>query len=184
MIRTRWAIATLLAGCLLAGCSEDDPEPKIDAKPTPSENTSSTTVTASPTVSPTVTPTAVLGPEETVRAWVDDWNSALHSGETTALRGYEDDTCRGCDELVGPVERIYADGGSFDGGEWAIAVVRELGQSNAGAKVSLGVDVAAGSTVNEAGSEPSTYPATKHLLTFTLVETSEGWKVSVIEVLS
>ena len=33
MIRTRWALATLLATCLLGACSDDDPEPDI-ADPT------------------------------------------------------------------------------------------------------------------------------------------------------
>ena len=33
MIRTRWALATLLATCLLAACSDDDPKPDI-ADPT------------------------------------------------------------------------------------------------------------------------------------------------------
>jgi hypothetical protein len=82
------------------------------------------------------------------------------------------------------VEAIYAAGGSFDGGQWTIAALKQLSQSSPSAKVSLGVDVAAGSTVTESGGEPTPYPATKHLLTFTLVKTDLDWKVSVIEVLS
>ena len=29
MIRTRWALATLLAACLVGACSDDDPKPDI-----------------------------------------------------------------------------------------------------------------------------------------------------------
>ena len=43
MIRTRWALATLLATCLLGACSDDDPEPDI-ADPTASASSSSATV--------------------------------------------------------------------------------------------------------------------------------------------
>ena len=39
MIRTRWALATLLATCLLGACSDDDPEPDI-ADPTASASSS------------------------------------------------------------------------------------------------------------------------------------------------
>ena len=48
MIRTRWALATLLATCLVGACSDDDPEPDI-ADPTPSVSSSSATVSPSPT---------------------------------------------------------------------------------------------------------------------------------------
>ena len=49
MIRTRWALAALLATCLLGACSDDDPEPDI-ADPTPTVSSSSATVSTSPTV--------------------------------------------------------------------------------------------------------------------------------------
>ncbi len=81
MIRTRWALATLLAVCLVGACSDDDPQPDI-AEPTPSAPSSSATVSTSPTESATPT----LGPEETVRAWVDAWNEALRTGDTASVR--------------------------------------------------------------------------------------------------
>ena len=83
MIRTRWALATLLAACLLAACSDDDPEPDI-ADPTPSATASSSAATVSPSPSESATP--VLGPEETVQAWVDARNAALQDGDTTEVR--------------------------------------------------------------------------------------------------
>jgi len=57
MIRTRWALVTLVATCLLGACSDDDPEPDI-ADPTPSVSSSSVAVSPSPTVSAT----PALGP--------------------------------------------------------------------------------------------------------------------------
>ena len=77
MIRTRWALATLLAVCLVGACSDDDPEPDI-ADPTASASSSSATVSPSPTVSAT----PALGPEDTVRAWVEARNAALQDGDT------------------------------------------------------------------------------------------------------
>ena len=75
MIRTRWALATLLATCLVGACSDDDPEPDI-ADPTPSASSSSATVSPSPTVSAT----PALGPEETVQRLGRGWNAALQHG--------------------------------------------------------------------------------------------------------
>ena len=70
MIRTRWALATLLATCLVGACSDDDPKPDIADHPTPSASSRRATVSTSPTVSAT----PAFGPEETVRAWVDARN--------------------------------------------------------------------------------------------------------------
>jgi hypothetical protein len=178
MGRLRCALATLVAGVLLVACSDDDPEPKV-SDPTPSAVSTSAAVTASPSAS-----ADDADPEVTIRSWVDDWNRALRSGDTSALRAYESESCRGCDELVGPVEEIAEAGGSFEGGSWTIAGLKAVSETQRDAQVNLAVDVAQGSTAPSAGADPTAYPATKHLLRFRLARDGELWRISVIEVLS
>jgi len=123
-------------------------------------------------------------PEQTIRAWVDAWNSALSTGDTSGVRAFDATPCRGCNELVGPVEQISAAGGAFQGGTWRVDGLKVVRDTGSQAKVNLGVDVAAGATTPSAGASSTPYPATKHLLTFTLTSEARAWHVSVIEVIS
>jgi hypothetical protein len=180
MRRLRVVTATLVVVALLGAC-DDAPEPNIDPDPTPTVSTTAASASPSPTSSPTP---EMLTPEQTVQAWINDWNSALHSGDTATLRAYEANDCRGCDELVGPVEDIYDSGGSFSGGDWSAANIQVDNQNEQGTKINVAVDVAPGSTVTEAGTAPTTYPASKHIVTFILAKADTTWKIAVIEVLS
>ena len=130
MIRTRWAIATLLAGCLLAGCSEDDPEPKIDAEPTPSETSpSATSSSASVNTSPTVTPTPPVDPRAAVDAWLQAWTLAMTSGITDEVFGLSAETCVSCQRLIDQVADLYAKGGRLETEGWRASKVSEAPDS-------------------------------------------------------
>jgi hypothetical protein len=180
MTRLRCALAALVVVGALGGCSDDDPEPNVD-DPTPSVSsgpTESDSVSTSPTASP------AKDPEATVRAWVDDWNEALATGDATRLRDYEADPCRGCDELFGPIEQIANAGGEFSGGTWTIDGLKVTDATSSTAEVSLGVDSEAGSTTPSAGAEPTPYPKAKHLFRLSLVQSGNQWLISVIEVLA
>ena len=180
MVRTRSALAALLAVGLLGACSDDDPEPDIADPTTSAISTPPTTATSAPTVPPT----SSLGPEDTVRAWVSAWNLALDRGDTSGLRAFDADSCRGCDELIGPVEQIALAGGDFEGGIWKVDGLTTVHSTAKQTEINLGVDVSAGSTRPSAGASPTSYPATRHVLAFTLTEESQAWRISVIEVLS
>jgi hypothetical protein len=179
MIRTRWALATLLVTCLVGACSDDDPEPDI-ADPTPSASSSSATVSPSPTVS--VTP--ALGPEEAVQGWIAAWNDALATGDTTTLPQYETSDCRNCDELSGVIEDVTSAGGSFTGGEWSIVSSKVVPINDHRVKVNVAVKVAEGSTINSAGDSPVHFEADKRIAVYELQETSDAWLIDVIELLS
>ena len=108
--RTRAALTALLLipALLLAGCSDDDPEPKF--APPSSE---------APT-SPSTSAAAALSPEDTVRAWVDAQNEALRTGDTSDMDALGTPDCRGCSDFSQPIRRVIADGGRYIGGEWSI----------------------------------------------------------------
>ena len=179
MIRTRWALATLLATCLFGACSDDDPEPDI-ADPTASASSSSATVSPSPTV----TVTTALGPEETVQAWVAAWNAALATGDTTTLAHYENADCRNCDELSGVIEDVTSAGGSFTGGDWSIVSSRAVPINDHRVKVNVTMKVAAGSTINSAGEDPVHFDVDKRIAIYELQQMSDVWLIDVIELLS
>ena len=176
MFRTRWALATLLAGCLLAGCSGDDPEPKIDTEPTPSEISTS----ASVSVSPTLTPTAVVGPEETVRAWVQARNGALQDGDTAAVRALSAADCQTCDQHIEPIETVYAAGGQFVTPGWTVDRLKLVKAGDNEAKVDVAMTMAAGQTMQEAGGEPTPYPEDHRLMFFRLGEEAGDWRITLI----
>ena len=86
--------------------------------------------------------------------------------------------------MEGPVDRIAAAGGRFTGGTWTVDGLKVVTQAGDSAQINMGVDVAEGQTVPSTGAPPTPYPATKHLLRMKLVNDGQGWKFSVIEVLS
>lgn len=176
MFRTRWALATLLAGCLSAGCSDDDPEPNIDSEPTPSATSSSATLSASPTVSPT----AVLGPEETVRAWVQARNLALQDGDTAAVRKLSAADCQTCDQHIRPIETVYAAGGQFQTPGWTVDRLKLLNAADSQAKVDVAMTMAAGETRQESGGEPTPYPEDHRLMFFRLGAEAGSWRITFI----
>ena len=179
MVRTRWALAALLTACLLGGCSDDDPEPNIDSDPTPSP-----TASESVSTSPTVTPAASLSPQETVAAWIAAENEALRTGTTQGLRELTAQGCNGCDNFSEPIEKVYAAGGSYTGGDWTLVNSHIESSSASQAKLSAAVQIAAGSTVPESGADPVRYEAQNHLMTFELVQEDGGWRFSVVAFIS
>ena len=179
MIRTRWALATLLATCLLGACSDGDPEPDI-ADPTASASSSSATVSPSPTVSPS----ARMGVQETVAAWVEAENEALRTGSTEDLRTLAANKCRGCENFSDSIEDVYGAGGSFEGGAWELINSHLESSGERKAKATAAVRIAAGTTVPEAGVAPVKYEAQNHLMSFELVLEGETWRFSVIAFVS
>ena len=175
MIRTRWALAALLATCLLGACSEDDPEPDI-ADPTASAPSSSATVSTSATVSAT----PALGPEETVRAWVDARNAALHYGDTSGVRALSASNCGSCNEHIAPIEDVYEAGGTFDTPGWTIDRLKVVEQSGSKVKVDVAITMAAGQTTQQAGATPMPYPEDHRLMFFRLARQDAVWRISFV----
>jgi hypothetical protein len=179
MSRSRLAAVALVAGLLVSGCTDDDPKPNI-ADPTPSESTSSATTTTSPTVSAT----PALGPEATVRAWVEAWNGALLSGDTDGLDDYETLDCRNCADLANVIDDAVSAGGSFEGGNWAIISSKVVPLDGGRLRVNVAMNVAAGSTTNAAGEDPVQFEADKRIVVYELDNGSGTWLIDVIELLS
>jgi len=179
MLRLRCAVAAAVTACLLVACNDDEPEPKV-GDPTPSTSSSAPTVSTSPTE----TQPAELDPEQTVQAWVDARNRALQDGDTAEAEALVSDSCETCNDSLQPIRDVYAQGGHFETTGWTVLASQVEDESATKAKVSAGIEYAAGQTFPEAGSDPVIYEAEKHVVVFRLIMESGSWRLSFIGYLS
>lgn len=169
-------LVALIVMLALAGCSGDDPEPKI--APTPSSPATS----ASPS-EPSPAPER-LSPEETVRAWVEARNKALRDGDTTSVEALSAESCETCENQIDPIRKIYADGGHFETDGWQVVSSRLKSRSGPRAAVDTAIKYAAGRTIAETGAEPVTYSVERHIVVFKLTAIRGTWQIQFIGYLS
>lgn len=103
-VRRALALAAALP-LLLAGCSDDEPEPKMPDPP-PSSSSSSSTPIAEP-------PKEQESPEEFIRRWVQVGDEMQQTGEVAEFRRLSRN-CQACAQVVDQVRTIYAGGGSIE----------------------------------------------------------------------
>ena len=176
-----------LAACLalaLVGC-ESEPEPRL-ADPT-SEPTSEPTavetseVTAPPTSPPSTAVTEEpepLGPEETVRAWVNAFNRLLTTGDAADLSALSAEGCDACNQVIRAIEPIYESGGSTETRGWEPQKVERTGSFSRDGRVAVDVRVFRAVTVEGDGTR-KVAKATRFLLEFTLERTRpRSWLVT------
>jgi hypothetical protein len=178
MIRTRWALVTLVATCLLGACSDDDPEPDI-ADPTPSVSSSSV-VSPSPTSEPSDTLTA----RETVDAWLDAWTVAMQTGDTTTVNGLSLPECSSCQRLIAQVADLYRNGGHLDTEGWTATKVGEA-QDSVDESPSFVMQVVQARQVlyDETGQVVVDTRRTQVPMRRTFIEQDAVWRLSRLEIL-
>ncbi|WP_322920157.1 hypothetical protein [Nocardioides renjunii] len=119
LMHVRRALAAALAvPLLLAGCSEDKPEPKMPDPPPTS---------TSPTDEPTETETAEAeSAEGFIRRWVKAGDEMQVTGETDEYDAMTPD-CAACQSFVASVADVYAEGGSAKFAGSKIVQVKRVG---------------------------------------------------------
>ena len=117
------AAAVVLAAPALAGCSGDDPQPKISSSPTASSPAS-----PSPTSS-SATPEAET-PEAFIRRWGVASASMQNSGDAQAYEALIDPDCQPCTDFVDLVLGYYAAGGYVETKPWQVRGVRPRSSPN------------------------------------------------------
>lgn len=179
MSRLRALVVVALL-CALAAC-DDEPTPDLPDPPPSSASPSPTESESSPTTSPT--PQA-LGPEQTVRAWVKARNQALQDGDTSVAEALSAANCETCDNSLGPIRQVYADGGHYETEGWRVPSAKAVDVSSDAARVTAGLVYEPGATVPEAGADPVTYELERHIAEFRLVRVDGQWLISFIGYLS
>lgn len=146
--------------------------------PTP---TPSPTVSESPSVVPTPTPTPeVLGPEETVRAWIAARNEAMTSGDVAAVTALSGADCSSCQDLIDPIAETYDRGGRYETDGWSVLRSKTEGASSGATSVTAALRLAGGTTYDSADAAPVTYPDERRIAVFELDKLRGSWVVSLI----
>lgn len=121
-----------------------------------------------------------MGPEETVRAWVDAQNVALRTGDTADLRSLSSGHCRGCDDFIKPIEQVYRNGGHYETAGWVVEAAKAHGDTDVPVEVDVGVTIAGGKTVLKAGERPISYETEKRILLFKVEPGADGSTVAFV----
>lgn len=136
MVGLRGALVAVLCVGLLAGC-QDDPKPKVADPTTPAPSTSGLPTTSVPTTTSTPTPTGPVEPPEAalnsdsgakafVTYYIDVFNFAEASGDTTLLASLATDHCAACSGYVRAINKAYDGGGRIEGGQLTLGELRDL----------------------------------------------------------
>lgn len=172
------AAATVVAGCLVAGCSDTSPTPK----PLPSK---SSTAHSPSSGAPQQPPAATRGSgssaaEAFVRYYVKTLNLATTSGDTKALRSLDDGSCKSCRGVTTAIEDVYAAGGNIRTIGWQIRdlePVRFATTSTVQAKVALSPQL----VTKRHGAKAARYKGGHLQISFKLSRTENGWLVDELE---
>ena len=128
MTRLRIAVAsTLLLPLTLAGCGDDDPQPRIP--PSSASSPSTTTPSASPdaAVEPTLPPEAEGNDEAAAEAFAGYYwevvNYSQLTGDVTRLKSISLVSCKYCTDGADYLRDMYKNGGRQDGGGYTVAAV-------------------------------------------------------------
>lgn len=113
-----------------AGCSSDEPEPKV-APSTPSSPSTSGVATA-PTTPPEATDLTRAGAERFVDFWFRALSAGMVTGSTDDVARLSDEDCRSCQALIQQIDALYAKGGHVRTKGWVVAAKTPNGQFDIG----------------------------------------------------
>lgn len=160
-VRRALALAAALP-LLVAGCSQDDPEPKM---PDTSPSSSSSTPTAEPTKEQE-------SPEEFVRRWQAAGDEMQQTGQTSEYLEMSLG-CQACKKLATTVREVYDGGGRIEFAGSRIVSLERSGQRPPTFDIGLRVP----RTVIHGGSDslPESYPAGEMRIRVTLKAAGDSW---------
>src|SRR3954470_17037219 len=119
--RTRAVLTALsvIPVLLVAGCTDDDPEPKLappssEAPTSATHSSTATTVPPQPELPAAAQERSDVGAEAFVRYWLDVVNFAQLTGDTSELGALNDVRCWGCRGIVNAIDSAYQSGGRIE----------------------------------------------------------------------
>ena len=169
---------SLIPVLLVAGCSDDDPEPKFE--PPSSEAPSSPGPSSpAPTGPSTATPVSAEG-------FIDDWfetfSAAMVSGDTTDIRLRSSESCTSCAALADQIDSIYSNGGSLKTAGWSVEEARLLDELAESPRFLLRIKQAERSLL-DGTKVVDTTPMAKVPMSVTLSKESGEWQVHRLVIL-
>jgi hypothetical protein len=145
---------------------------------------SSASLSASPTISGTTPTSAGTGSatsadviathvRATTRAFIDDLNIALATGDVTKIEALTSPTC-GCRSLVNTIKQRAAKDQRFDGVAFTLKSIDAVNFLAAGASVEISYSISAGHIVDRGGNQVETEDATPDGLAEVFVSNING----------
>lgn len=119
-----------LSGCRGSEATSPSTAPPISPIPTP-------TTSAAPVLPEAASKNTKAGAIAFVKHYVSAVNHALETGDTSAVAALSDADCKACKRLISNVTKVYAPGGSIQGGTCAIKDIRSSAFDEANWQVSV-----------------------------------------------
>jgi hypothetical protein len=183
-VAPRLAVGSIAAGLLLSGCG-GSPEPSPLPKPTES---------VSPSASAGASPLAPALPEAAraktkagavavVRYFLAALNYSGQVGDTSVLRTAYVDLCTKCEGMADGIDKTYAAGGYYRGGDWLTRRVKFYRIQGDVAILDAAVDYTAQTWLKSADARPTEFKASgNHLHAFQLKwSPGVGWRVGALD---
>ena len=181
--------SAVLLGCLLAGCSEDAPEPEPLPSPSsssapsagPPESVSPSPDREPPTMPPEARGTSRAAAEAFARHYVDLINYAMHSGDTSPMRRAAQRACSGCNVIAEAIDDVYGGSGRVVGGDWLVRSVTSTGTSDTLPLVRMRLLITRQMVYDSPSARPSTSTPSRGRLEILLVDRAHHWKTKQLD---
>jgi hypothetical protein len=169
----RWVAVAVVLPVLAAGCS-DDPEPRFEPSPSPTESTSS--AAAKPKAWEVQ---SQAGAVAFAKHWIDVFNEAGQSGDTSDLKRLSAPECKACSNFVNMIEDLYATGGRLETRGWAVqAAVPAEGLSVDRPRVSMRVKQAPQKVHDGESGSVESFPGGYATFSARLTWMADSWSMS------
>jgi Family of unknown function (DUF6318) len=175
----RCVVAAAVVPLLAAGCSED-PQPKFDQSPSPSPTGSS---------SDSAAPEAweVKSEEGAVafaKHWIDVFNEAGKSGDTSRLRQLSGRRCNSCSNFADMIEDLYSGGGHLETQGWSVlAAVPVNGLPDNEPRISLRIHQSPQKVYEGESGSVDSFPGGKATFSARLTWVPSSWSMSELVII-
>ena len=162
----------------LSACGSD-PEPQFEADPSPAPSE----VTTSAPVKEAWEEKSDDGAIAFVEHWIDEFNAAVLSGDTTVLTELSGSSCTTCENFVSLTDDIYSAGGRVESEGWSIRSLSDPKDSGDGTLVSANFVQPKERIWRSDDSKPEEYPGGPIDYVLTLEWQAGRWQMSAMDVL-
>jgi hypothetical protein len=175
----RYAVAQGLAAGLiltLSACG-GDPEPRFEEEPSPTPSE----VTSSAPAKEAWEEKSDDGAVAFVEHWIDEFNGARSTGDTTNLVRNSTADCETCTNFVDLIDTIYEAGGSISTKGWRIAAVGQLPETGKSTVIPITVKQAPQEYEESEGAEIQRNPGGQVGMTATVTWSNGAWKMARLD---
>ena len=175
----RCVVAAVVLPLMAAGCS-DDPQPKFE--PSPSDSPSQST--SDPAEPKAWEVKSEKGAVAFTKHWIDVFNEAGKTGQTSQLKDLSAPTCKSCSNFADQIDDLYAKGGRLETRGWSVlAAVPVEGLPNSKPRVSLRIRQSPQKVYDGESNSVDSFPGGKATFSARLAWVPDGWSMSELVII-